>query len=670
MNSSYLSPSSGTEDPADRVNDGNSSGRSSNSGSRPASPSLKMEMTRINNADTQAGGEVAAVAVAENPAQRREEERVEESEERELMLFRHLFLCTQLLSFVESQIDFEPFDKYLSAITFEEKVLIHQKVGTLPLNHFLRVSGRPIKALLANTEVLSSQEGGSQSGKHSTTNDANKAQQTNPASLKWSSNGPLESSLEGIMDASANTEESSDYSKKRASKRASIFSFLRGGNSAALKELASDKDEGHEREGISDSAASGFARALSADVSPINSEYENRRKLSALLEKVVGANQQCKRELKECLIEKRMNVLCGLVKKYCEGIEEPGGKQSKHAKSCANLQIHLDVAISTSQLGKSLVHDGSGTRTESSSPGRNHQIPTKDRSLTQSSRTWFGTFSSNSPQAEVARTGSDFDAVQEQVTWLEHVFDSVKSFNQHGNGFQDDIRLSNEHAMTQPIKQHFLEQLRDNAGDILIETSETSLYEEETEVEEPIHNILRTLIGHLQVDLGMHNEALSNLDSGGLSSQEKFLICITKEFVLAIKDNSFSPTSFLAWAASKGNVSALHAYRLLVHFMHESYWNQYTYDNKQEINEALSLNTGGSATVIRNRYNEGVYGNGPGVEMKGKHDNNDSVYTWIENPENEQSTKILNKFVTCTGSTTAAMPCGVYLFGDEDTRSR
>ena len=193
--------------------------------------------------------------------------------------------------------------------------------------------------------------------------------------------------------------------------------------------------------------------------------------------------------------------------------------------------------------------------------------------------------------------------------------------------------------MTQPIKQHFLEQLRDNARDILIETSETSLYEEETEVEEPIHNILRTLIGHLQVDLGMHNEALSNLDSGGLSSQEKFLICITKEFVLAIKENSFSPTSFLAWAASKGNVSALHAYRLLVHFMHESYWNQYTYDNKQEINEALSLNTGGSATVIRNRYHEGVYGNGPGVEMKGKHDNNDSVYTWIENPENEQSTK-------------------------------
>ena len=92
--------------------------------------------------------------------------------------------------------------------------------------------------------MLSSQEGGSQIGKHSTTNDANKAQQTNSASLKWSSNGPLESSLEGIMNASANTEESSDYSKKRASKRASIFSFLRGGNSAALKELASDKDEG------------------------------------------------------------------------------------------------------------------------------------------------------------------------------------------------------------------------------------------------------------------------------------------------------------------------------------------------------------------------------------------------------------------------------------------
>ena len=34
---------------------------------------------------------------------------------------------------------------------------------------------------------------------------------------------------------------------------------------------------------------------------------------------------------------------------------------------CANLQIHLDVAVSTSQLGKSLVHDGSGTHTESSS---------------------------------------------------------------------------------------------------------------------------------------------------------------------------------------------------------------------------------------------------------------------------------------------------------------
>ena len=92
LNSSYLSPSSGTEDPADRVNDGNSSGRSSNSAAGPPLRPLKMEMTRINNADTQAGGEVAAVAVAENPAQRREEERVEESEERELMLFRHLFL--------------------------------------------------------------------------------------------------------------------------------------------------------------------------------------------------------------------------------------------------------------------------------------------------------------------------------------------------------------------------------------------------------------------------------------------------------------------------------------------------------------------------------------------------------------------------------------------------
>merc|ERR1711871_527892 len=110
---------------------------------------------------------------------------------------------------------------------------------------------------------------------------------------------------------------------------------------------------------------------------------------------------------------------------------------------------------------------------------------------------------------------------------------------------QDDIHSANEQRVAQPIKLHFLEQFQSLIAAIPLQSSGPTLSMEEKEVEEPLHHVLSTLIGYLQIELGSTDEALTNLDHGGLSLQENLLVCITREFVRAVKDNTFYPTDFL-----------------------------------------------------------------------------------------------------------------------------
>ncbi len=631
------------------VNGGKEHGKNNTNGSSGrASPSPTIDSSRTTAYPDTRGTEEEATVAAENSAQRREDEREEEREEREIMLFRHLFHRTQLLSFVESEIDPEPYDKYLSEITFEEKVLIYQKVDNLPFDRLVKNSC-PIMTLLKNTEALSIHtKVESHSGTHAS---------DDGVMGRGEANISVETSLEDIINSSVEsgdtTVDSGGGKRHRMSLKpgGGIFNFLRGGHAASAKEDTSNRIERNAGELSRDQGAGTAGSVQSVREEGKKSlaimEHEDRRMLSTKLEQIVAANQQCKIELKQCLVRRRMNVLCGLAKQHSESKEVSGAKQAMNA---TGKKLHIDINVAMTPRKMS---DSTTKRTEPSTSGKHAATgATKDRSA-PSSLTWFAPFSSGGSRHE-----GDMAAGQEEEKWLGHIFGSVESFNQQSQDSHDGVYSTNEQATVQHLKLYFLEQFRE----ALPNSSGLSACYDESQVEEPLHCVLSTLLGHLKIDLGLHDEALSHLDYGGLSTQSKLVTCISTEFVRAVKDSTFHPASFLNWATSKGNVSGLHAYRLLVHFLHEVHWKQYTYDEQQEINEALNLNTSSSAALMRNNYHGGVYGSGPGVELKGRHDNKDSVYTWVEKRASEGPSPTLNNSVTCTGSTIAAMPCELSIY--------